>query len=46
MATSACRIRQGTLGKHRLRLVLKDGHYFGMADGKRCVDGNDADELW
>ncbi|QKV17357.1 hypothetical protein [Oricola thermophila] len=39
-------IRNGTLGKRELRLVEKDGTYFGLADGKICVEGDDADDVW
>lgn len=39
-------IRTGMLGKTALRLVKKDGFYFGLADGKRCVEGNNADNVW
>ena len=46
MATSARTIRQGTLGKYNLRLVQKDGQFYGLVDGKKCVDGTDADDVW
>ena len=39
-------IRQGTLGKRALRLVEKDGKFYGLADGTRCVEGDDADSVW
>ena len=46
MASSARTIRQGTLGKHNLRLVQKDGHFYGLVDGQKCLDGTDADDVW
>ena len=46
MAASARTIRQGRLGKHNLRLVEKNCHFFGLVDGQRCVDGSDADDVW
>ena len=46
MAPSARTIREGTLGKHDLRLVQKDGHFYGLVDGRMCVDGADADDVW
>ena len=46
MATSARTIRQGKLGKYNLRLVQKDGHFYGLVDGKKCVDGADAEDVW
>jgi len=39
-------IRQGNLGKRALRLVEKDGKVYGLADGKVCVEGTDADRVW
>lgn len=39
-------IRSGTLGKKALRLVKKDGRFFGLADGKVCVEGDGADDVW
>jgi hypothetical protein len=39
-------IRTGTLGKRVLRLVSKDGRYFGLADGKVCVEGEDPERVW
>ena len=39
-------IRQGKLGKHSLRLVEKDGKYFGLADGKILAEGDGADQVW
>ena len=46
MAASARTVRQGTLGKRNLRLVRKDGHFYGLVDGQKCVDGPDADDVW
>ena len=46
MAVRVHTIRSGTLGKHRLRLVQRDGHFYGLANGQRCVDGADADDVW
>jgi hypothetical protein len=34
------------LGKTDLRLARKDGRLFGLADGKVCVEGENADEVW
>jgi len=42
----ATTIRNGTLGKHVLRLVEQDGQFFGLADGKICTQGKNADEVW
>lgn len=39
-------IRTGKLGKRDLRLVKKGGRYFGLADGKHCVEGDNEDEVW
>ncbi|MDB5541248.1 MAG: hypothetical protein JWQ89_2975 [Devosia sp.] len=39
-------IRSGKLGKLDLRLVRKDGQFFGLADGKVCLAGADADDVW
>lgn len=39
-------LRQGSLGKRVLRLVEKDGKFFGLADGKVCVEGTEADRVW
>src|SRR3954462_13349825 len=39
-------IRTGKLGKRDLRLVRKDGRFFGMADGKVCAEGDSADDVW
>ena len=46
MAASARTVRQGTLGKRNLRLVQKDGHFYGLVDGLKCVDGPDVDDVW
>lgn len=39
-------IRQGNLGKRALRLVEKDGKFYGLADGTKCVEGDNADRVW
>jgi hypothetical protein len=39
-------LRQGALGKRALRLVEKDGKFFGLADGKVCAEGTEADRVW
>jgi hypothetical protein len=39
-------IRTSKLGKRDLRLARKDGRLFGLADGKVCVEGENADEVW
>ena len=39
-------IRQGNLGKRTLRLAEKDGKFYGLADGKICAEGDDADRVW
>jgi hypothetical protein len=39
-------IRTGKLGKKELRLVKMSGRIFGLADGDRCCEGEDADDVW
>lgn len=39
-------VRTGKLGKSELRLVRKDGHFFGLADGKICAKGEQPDDVW
>jgi hypothetical protein len=39
-------IRTGKLGKKDLRLVRKDGRFFGLADGKVCAEGESVDDVW
>ena len=39
-------VQKGKLGKKDLRLVRKDGRFFGLADGKLCVEGEKADDVW
>ena len=39
-------IRSGTIGKRALRLVEQDGKFFGLADGKICTKGSDAEVVW
>ena len=40
------RVRRGQIGKTELRLVLSEGRYHGLADGKPIVMGDDADDAW
>lgn len=44
--TKATTVKSGSLGKRALRLVEQGGIYFGLADGKICTQGTDADEVW
>ena len=46
MAARARTVRSGTLGKRKLRLVQKDGYFYGLADGQKCVEGPQADDVW
>lgn len=39
-------IRGGKLGKKELRLVRMNGCFFGLVDGVRRVEGDDADDVW
>jgi len=39
-------VRTGKLGKTELRLVRKDGRFFGVADGKICANGENPDDVW
>lgn len=39
-------IRSTKLGKKELRLVRMNGRYFGLADGVRCAEGENADDVW
>lgn len=39
-------IRQDLLGKTALRLVRSEGRFYGMADGKQIVSGEDAVQVW
>lgn len=39
-------IRNANLGKTALRLVRKDGRFFGLANGAIVVEGDDADDVW
>lgn len=39
-------VRQANLGKHALRLAEKDGKFYGLSDGKICVEGDDPDRVW
>lgn len=42
----ATTIRNGTLGKTPLRLVEQGGVFYGLADGKICTQGDDAEVVW
>ncbi len=44
--TLARTIRQGKQGKRALRLVEKEGTFYGLADGKVCVEGTEPDRVW
>jgi hypothetical protein len=44
--TKAETMRTGTLGKKALRLVKKDGRFFGLSDGIVCIEGENAVEVW
>jgi len=39
-------IRSAKLGKKELRLVRMNGRYFGLADGVKCAEGENADDVW
>lgn len=39
-------IRTAKLGKKELRLVRMNGRFFGLADGVRCAEGDNADDVW
>ena len=39
-------IRTGKAGNRALALVLSEGRYIGLADRVRCVEGEDADDVW
>lgn len=39
-------VRKNNLGKIELRLVKSEGRFYGLADGKRLVEGDDADDIW
>jgi hypothetical protein len=39
-------IRTAKLGKKELRLVKMNGRFFGLADGVRCAEGDNADDVW
>lgn len=39
-------IRNAKLGKKELRLVRMNGRFYGLADGVRCAEGEDADDVW
>jgi hypothetical protein len=44
--TKAETIRTGKLGKKELRLVKMNGRFFGLADGVKCSEGENADDVW
>ena len=39
-------IRKTMLGKKELRLVSMNGRFFGLANGVRCAEGDDAEDVW
>ena len=39
-------VRTGKLGKKELRLVKMNGRFFGLADGVKCTEGENADFVW
>ena len=39
-------IRTAKFGKSELRLVRKDGVFYGLAEGRRCVEGVDPEDVW
>lgn len=39
-------IRTGILGKVDLRLAQQGQEFFGIADGKVVVQGDDSDDVW
>lgn len=39
-------IRTGKLGKKELRLVKMNGRFFGLADGIKCTEGENAADVW
>lgn len=39
-------IRTGKLGKKELRLVKMNSRFFGLVDGVRCTEGENADDVW
>lgn len=39
-------VKNGKLGKHDMRLVLKEANYYGLIDGRQCVQGTDPEEVW
>lgn len=44
--SNAVTIRNGKLGEKRLRLVRKGNQFYGLANGKICTEGSDADDVW
>lgn len=39
-------VRSAKFGKKDLRLVRMNDRYFGLVDGVRCAEGEDADDVW
>lgn len=39
-------IRTGKHGRKELRLVRMNSRFFGLADGVRCAEGENADDVW
>ena len=39
-------LKRTMLGRRELRLAIKDDVYFGMADGRICTQGIDAEDVW
>ncbi|OAE45446.1 hypothetical protein [Agrobacterium tumefaciens] len=39
-------IRSGTFGKKQLRLVSMNDRFYGLVDGMRCIEGDDANQVW
>lgn len=39
-------VRTERHGKTELRLVVKDGRFHGLADGRPCAEGDDAERVW
>ena len=44
--SNAVTIRYGNLGEKKLRLVRKGNQFYGLANGKICTEGSDADDVW
>lgn len=39
-------VKRTMQGKRELRLVEQDGRFYGLADGKICVEGSDEETVW